>query len=280
MMNNIPLVALFALALPGCVVQVHSAEDTRVLEDTITSVALDVDSGGVTVLPSENEHVTVYRSAEWSAVPPEMSLEVVDGVLRLSSSCAAGQLVCRAEHELHLPAGLLVEGVVGSGGFMAERFVGGINLNIGSGGAVLADGEGAITLEIGSGGAMIDGHQGEVTLDVGSGGAALSEVTGDLNLLVSSGGVVADGLSAGSVVAEISSGGLSLDFDERPTLIDAEVSSGGATVEVPAGAYRLDLTASSGGINVDGVEHDPESADLIRLNVSSGGITLEGDDDR
>ena len=49
-------------------------------------------------------------------------------------------------------------------------------------------------------------------------------------------------------------------------------------VEVPAGAYHLDLSAGSGGINIDGVQDDPESEDVIRLNVSSGGINLEGDD--
>ena len=81
-----------------------------------------------------------------------------------------------------------------------------------------------------------------------------------------------------SVLAEVSSGGLSLDFDARPTLIDGDVSSGGAQVTVPAGAYHLDLSAGSGGINVDGVQDDPESEDVIRLNVSSGGINLEGDD--
>lgn len=278
MHNNIPLVVLFALALPGCVIQVHSAEDTRELDETITAVSLDVDSGGVTIVGSDAGALTVYRRAEWSAVPPEMSLEVVDGVLILTSSCTAGQIICRAEHELHLPPGVSVEGVVGSGGFIGEGFIGDLNLNIGSGGAVLEDGEGALTLDIGSGGVVVDGHSGDITVDVGSGGAVLSEVSGDLALFVSSGGVVADGLTSSSVLAEVSSGGLSLDFDARPTLIDGDVSSGGAQVEVPAGSYHLDLSAGSGGINIDGVQDDPESEDVIRLNVSSGGINLEGDD--
>ncbi|MEY3211336.1 MAG: hypothetical protein RIT28_1817 [Pseudomonadota bacterium] len=279
MNSHIPLLALFAVALPGCVIQVHSAEDNRELDEAITAVSLDLDSGGVTVMASDAGAVSVYRRAEWSAVPPEMSLEVVDGVLILTSACTAGQLVCRAEHELHLPPGVRVEGVVGSGGFFAEGFIGDLTLNIGSGGAVLEEGEGAVTLDIGSGGVVVDGHVGEISVDVGSGGAVLSEVSGDLNLFVSSGGVVADGLTSTSVVAEVSSGGLSLDFDARPTLIDGDVSSGGAQVTVPAGAYRLELSADSGGVSVDGVQDDPESDDVIRLNVSSGGISLEGDDD-
>ena len=77
---------------------------------------------------------------------------------------------------------------------------------------------------------------------------------------------------------EVPSAGHNLDFDARPTLIDGDVSSGGAEVEVPAGSYHLDLSAGSGGISVDGVQDDPDSPDLIRLNVSSGGIHLEGDD--
>lgn len=279
MKNNIPLVALFALALPGCVVQVHSAEDTRAIDEPITAVSLDVDSGGVTLLASDDDHVTVYRRAEWSAVPPEMSLDVVDGVLTLRSACTAGQLVCRAEHELRLPAGVRVDGVVGSGGLVSEGHVGDLGLNVGSGGVVIEDGEGALTLDIGSGGVVVEGHSGPITVDVGSGGAVLSEVSGDLDLFVSSGGVVADGLTSTSVVAEVSSGGLSLDFDARPALIDGAVSSGGAQVEVPAGAYRLELSADSGGVSIDGVQDDPESDDLIRLSVSSGGITLEGDND-
>ncbi len=279
MKTNIPLIALFAVALPGCVIQVHSAEDTRALDEAITAVSLDVDSGGVTVSASPDDTLTVYRRAEWSAVPPEMSLEVVDGVLTLTSSCTAGQVICRAEHELQLPAGLSIDGVVGSGGFIAEGFIGDLNLNIGSGGAVLEDGEGALTLEIGSGGVVVDGHRGDITVDVSSGGAVLSEVSGELALFVSSGGVVADGLTSSSVLADVSSGGLSLDFDARPTLIDGSVSSGGAQVEVPAGAYRLELSADSGGVSVDGVQDDPESEDVIRLSVSSGGISLEGDDD-
>ena len=278
MKTNASLVALFVLALPGCVIQVHSAEDTRELDDSVTAVSLDVDSGGVTVLASEDGVLSVYRRAEWSAVPPEMSLEVVDGVLTLTSACTAGQVICRAEHELRLPAGLSIDGVVGSGGVVAEGFVGDLTLNIGSGGAVLDGGEGTLTLDIGSGGVVVDGHRGEITVDVSSGGAVLSDVTGDLNLFVSSGGVVADGLTASSVLAEVSSGGLSLDFDARPTLIDGDVSSGGAQVEVPAGAYRLELSAESGGVNVDGVQDDPDSEDVIRLSVSSGGINLEGDD--
>jgi hypothetical protein len=269
------------LALPGCVIQVHSAEDTRELDEIITAVSLDVDSGGVTVvgLPRRTP-LTVYRRAEWSAVPPEMSLEVVDGVLTLTSSCTAGQVICRAEHELQLPRG------------RQHRRRGGLwrlhrrglhrrpqpQHRLWRGGA--GGGEGALTLEIGSGGVVVDGHSGDITVDVSSGGAVLSEVSGDLALFVSSGGVVADGLTSSSVLADVSSGGLSLDFDARPTLIDGSVSSGGAQVEVPAGAYRLELSADSGGVSVDGVQDDPDSEDVIRLSVSSGGISLEGDDRR
>lgn len=275
-MKSLPLLAALVLLAPGCVIQVHSAEDETTVLDAFTSVSLDVEAGGVSFHPSSDGSTTVYREAEWTGDVPQMQLYVEEGVLYVISECPPSEWVCSTTHEITLPPEVNIEGVIGSGGLFAEELLGSVQVDVGSGGAVLQGIGGDVALFIGSGGLAGERISGAVDVQVGSGGVSLVEVSGDITADVSSGGLAADALSSLNLTASIGSGGASLGWDVAPDSVTVDCGSGGLSVDVPAGEYAVTTEAGSGGVVIDGITQNPEAPRVINLFTGSGGITLHG----
>lgn len=230
---------VLALAAPGCVIQVHQAEDLTEITDPFTAIALDVDSGAVDLRVTEDGVVTVAREAEWTSEPPQMQLYVEDSVLIVRSACPAGEWVCATSHTLVVPAEVALGGAIGSGGVFAEGLAGEVDLDVGSGGMVLVE------------------HTGPVWAVVGSGGFVGEDLVGDLDITVGSGAVDAS-------------------WVEPPTALLAHVSSGGVEVALPAGSYNLSVEVASGGVEVDdAIVHDPSSPYRVELRADSGGVEVD-----
>lgn len=261
---------------PGCVIQVHEAQETTQVTEPYSAVRLDIEAGAVEFAPSTDGSTTVLREAEWTGSPPQMQLYVQDGVLYASSTCAPAEWVCSTRHIFTLPPEVQIGGAVSAGGLFAEDLSGDVDVDVGSGGVVLARMQGDIGAVVGSGGFVGEALGGALDLAVGSGGVVLDGVSGPVLLDVSSGGFDGEALTSPTLEATLGSGGFEAEWDTAPERVWVEVGSGGIDVEVPAGAYNLTIQSGDGVQEVEGLTHDPDSTREITLIAGSGGIELSG----
>ncbi|MCB9760895.1 MAG: hypothetical protein H6739_13740 [Alphaproteobacteria bacterium] len=244
-------IALLGVALlaQGCVIKISTAEDEVLVDETfegidsiddIVAVHLDLGSGGAVVLGGDMDTITVHRELEWTDDPPEVSVEVIDGVLEIRGRCDETDLWCGMDHTIGMPSCI----------------------------PLIAD--------LGSGGLEVDGLCGGIDADLGSGGLVLDQVAGDLVVSVGSGGVDGTNLAATTFVGDTGSGGMNLEWNTTPQDIDISAGSGGIDLVVPVDDYDLDLDAGSGGIDVTGLTDNDDAPNHIRVSVGSGGVSVTG----
>ena len=129
----------------------------------------------------------------------------------------------------------------------------------------------------GSSGSGIDvtGTTGPIDLSSSGGGLHVTGGGGTVKLDSSGGGVTGDRLTAASVTASSSGGGVRLSFSEPPQSVKASSSGGGVRIEVPdvPGAYQVHASSSGGGVH-NGVRTDPSSTSVIDAESSGGGVTI------
>ena len=187
----------------------------------------------------------------------EVEIRVVDGLVTFETDCGLG--VCLVEYDLHVPEGWSVSVANGSGSVSVE--------SLDAAFLVVDTSSGTI--------GVTDVTSGTVDLDSGSGGVTIADLTADSIVLdTGAGGVTGSALRTRDIVSSTGSGAVNLEVLAAPERLLVTTGSGGVRVTVPRSNYRLLLSTGSGGINIDELEDDPTSEQVLEISTGSGGIQL------
>ncbi len=203
-----------------------------------TKVAVGVDDGDITVVPSSGKQAVLTGVIDYSLVHPVVKWEqTANGTFLVGPYCFwAGS--CGAELTLAVPGGEAVRASSGSGDVSARDLTSALNLDDGSGDILL------------------DHLSGSMVLSAGSG-----DITGTY-------------LSTTKVQANDSSGDVDLSFTRAPDDVDVSDASGDITVAVPANvSYSVVAKSGSGSTNIN-VPTNPLSHNVIHLSDDSGDISV------
>lgn len=220
----------------------HQTEHKHIVISTPIR-SLDVRSGGgtVKVVGTTDSTVTVDATISRGLVSPT-HVEAVEGNrLVLRSKCSSFvNTWCGVSYTIRIPRGISVA------------------VNTSGAGITVTDTTGDLDLSSSGGGITVMGGGGSERLDS------------------SGGGIDATGLSATTVNASSSGGGVDLSFIAPPSAVTADSSGGGVAIAVPntPGAYRVEVSASGGGTHT-GIRIDPASARSIKADSSGGGVSVE-----
>lgn len=102
----------------------------------ITSVVVNGDGAGVTLVPGPAGHATVRQRLRWSFRRPQVSEQVQGGVLQVSVSCSGVTPLlgsCSTDLTLTVPAAATVTADVGAGSVDARGLSGALALHVTSG---------------------------------------------------------------------------------------------------------------------------------------------------
>ncbi len=209
--------------------------------ERIELIELDLGAGGIELIGRSGDAiVSGQRIVDRGLAKPTFSEEIIGNTLRLTAKCPdfAG-FNCGSRYVLSVPADIDISGSS-------------------SGGSI-----------------TITGVTGALTLHSSGGDITIGDPIGPLQLSTSGGGISVTGGRSAEVVASSTSSGVSLEFLQSPTTVDAETSSGAVTVVLPAdgSAFAIDASADSGEPEV-GVSTDPRSERTIRAHSSSGDVTI------
>lgn len=207
----------------------EEAIDETKVTDEFTSVLFDNSSGNVFIRTGDEPSVS--RVVHHDDEPPGASHRVEDGVLILDA-CPVDD--CWIDYEVVVPAGVTVNGAVGSGDVEVAG-AGAANIQAGSGNVTLRDVDGAVNVDIRSGDADLFGIGGRAQVTAASGNVTVR---------------LAD-----------------------PADVRVEARSGNIDVAVPAGDYEVDASAGSGDVDntIDSVEG---AAHRVELHASSGDVMV------
>ena len=276
----------------GCFVNEETT--TIKLLDPIVAIDADLDSGLVSLLPSEDGTVTIEQTLRFSNRPPVASSVVVDGVLQLRGECPTGLGVCEVNYVVRTPPAVSVQVNTGSGDIEVRDLVGPLSLTTSSGdieasgasadveaqassGDVsLSEIQGAVAVEVSSGDITLSDINGGVFAATSSGDISLSSVFGDIDAATDSGDITGEALACDGFSASLGSGDLALDFSAAVQLLNVEVSSGNIEVTLPFDSYQIDAQTSSGDVTITNLINDPTETRSISAQTSSGDITLRG----
>lgn len=208
-------------------------------DERITSIEVDSGAGSLTIVGSDRDDVVVVGRITRSLRAPRHRETVVDGTLRLTSSCEWVAAFCTLDYELRVPEDL------------------------------------AVTATISGGGAHVRGMAAALTLTASGGGVHVEDAYGRLRLSSSGGGVTATALRSQVVRADSSGGGVHLSFLVAPRSVDASSSGGGVDVTVPDDGteYAVDASSSGGGTTVEVPVRD-RSDRRIHASSSGGGVDV------
>lgn len=201
---------------------------------------LDLDNGQGNVLVSAHGEDTIIIDADLHSEELEIIPSVAGGILRIQASCAVASDDCVADLELRVPEALEVR---------IDTSTGDITL-VGMGGnAELASVDGSIEVDGFSADTLLAGTQTGITLGLR--------------------------LAAEEVEVFSQAGPIDLSFEQRPSDVDVETGQGDIALVVPAGDYFLD-TQASGTVNLEGVQHDADSVQVLRAVTTEGAISILG----
>jgi hypothetical protein len=210
---------------------------------TVPVGALDVDgaSGSVHVIGTTGGPVTIDTRISNGLFSPTRHQSVEGDRLVLSSGCPTfNGFFCGVDYTIHVPEDVAVR--VRSRG-------------------------GTIT---------VDNVNGDLDLSSSGGRVHVTGGRGSQRLNSSGGGVSAIGISAATVNASSSGGGVHLAFQQPPANVNAGSSGGGIRIDLPntPDAYRINASSSGGGVHTP-VRTDPSSSRVIHASSSGGGVTVQ-----
>jgi hypothetical protein len=78
------------------------------------------------------------------------------------------------------------------------------------------------------------------------------------------------------VEAFVNAGGIELEFDDRPGLVDVETHVGAVLLEVPSGGYRIDARGHLGAVTLSDVWEDASSEEELRVFNHAGEVRILG----
>ncbi|HEY0640352.1 MAG TPA: DUF4097 family beta strand repeat-containing protein [Pseudonocardiaceae bacterium] len=178
--------------------------------------SVETETGNIRVTASRDDKVHVTRISEYGGEKPTYAESPGGSGDRLSARCTDGWpwSECWVSYEVAVPAGLAVR------------------LRSDTGDVRAADLDGPLDASSATGDVEVRG------------------VDGTLRLRSSTGGVSASGVTGDDVIAETSTGDVTLHFAEAPTAVTASTDTGDVTLLLPGGPYAVDADTDTGDTTI------------------------------
>ncbi|WP_457517046.1 DUF4097 family beta strand repeat-containing protein [Streptomyces sp. TE33382] len=108
-----------------------------------------------------------------------------------------------------------------------------------------------------------------------NGGVVVRDARGPLKLGSDNGSILAERISATSVITRSDNGSVRLKFSGVPDLVDSVTDNGGVTIDLPAGnpAYAVSATTDNGTVSVD-VPRSDTSTHVVKVRTDNGQVTV------
>lgn len=204
-------------------------------------IALDISSGGVTVVTGDNNTVGVSYTEHYQLKRPTVSATPAAAGLQLKARCPGALFSnnCYINYTLTVPSSA------------------------------------KMTIHTGNGGVRVADLTGALSVSTGAGGVNLTNVSGDLVAHTGDGGVNATGLRSSALQVHTGNGGINLQWASAPTSVSVTSGNGGVQLTVPAGSgpYRVTVSSGNGGRDVS-VPTNPSASSSITVHTGNGGIRV------
>jgi hypothetical protein len=251
--------AIAAVQVAGWTIGAVEHTSHQVIPGPIDRLTVNAGAADIVVLPElgGGGTATIDSTAKGSFHAPVLRAVKTGGEVRMDGNCPYISFgPCRARIVIRVPAATELDVHSGSGDVTATGMTGRVKLSTGSGDV------------------NADGLRGDAELRTGSGDVNARAVDGTARLRTGSGDINAEDLGAGNVLADTSSGDVTLDFRGAPLVVDASTASGDVDVMVPRDdAYRVDADPGSGDEQI-AVKTDPKATRVVRARTSSGDVTV------
>lgn len=189
-------VIVLSLALAACA---DGGGNVIEFDEIPQSVEVSIAAGNVTVTGNAAvDTASVETAIDGDATP---SLELADGVLRVTDDCADD---CRVDYSIAVAEDADV---------------------------VVSTSEGSVT---------VSDITGAVTIDAPDGAVTLASVNGDLQVIVGEGDVLGTRLESETATFEVGDGDVDVTFDEVIATLIVATDQGDVTIQLPDGAYVFD----------------------------------------
>jgi hypothetical protein len=245
------LIAATTAGLSGCAGVIGAKmtyDDTE--KGKITDIVFAGEGDDVTVTTAPVTETTIRRVIS-QATNPGPSYQLQGTTLTIASSCG---MHCRASYEIKTPPGVKVHGKSGSADIRLDG-VADTDLQITSGDLTVTNATGPV---------QIRATSGDIRVNDAKGSVKIQSTSGDIEAL-NAGGPVEIRLTSGDVQASLAT----------PNSVTAHTTSGDVTVNVPQeGKYKLITSHGSGDLNIEGLENDSSSKNVIDVRAASGDVTV------
>lgn len=221
------------------------AHEERV--ETESFPAADIDrlevtgsNGSVRIEASARDTIDVQAEISDGLRATGESREVVDGALRLRSSCPNfGSDFCWVDYVVLVPLGL------------------------------------ELVVDNDNGSVDITGSSAPIDVDADNGSVELTAVSGPLQISSDNGRVEGTQLSSSTATADSDNGRVVLEFATAPTTVVATSDNGRVDIVVPGDgtSYRVDVRSENGSETVE-VPSDPSSDRTITARTDNGSVTV------
>lgn len=203
-------IAIGALAACGLVGE-KTYEDDSTLSGKITSIRLDIGSGGVTVngVPGGGSF-SLHRKIDYRGDKPRGATHRIENGVLILGGCGSR---CSVDYTVDVPAGIPVGGEASSGSVRLARV-------------------------------------GAVKVTTSTGDIEMNGVTGTVEARTSNGEITGKGMKSDRIEARTSNGSISLTPD-TPADVHAKTSNGAVTLAMPRAGYRVSAETDNGGKHID-----------------------------
>ena len=207
----------------------------------LTRLAVDNESGSVTIVGVDTDEITVEAEISEGLRRTGFERQVVDSTLQLRGSCPViGSMWCRVTYHIEVPRHLDVD--------------------------VDVDND---TVNV----RQVDGA---VVIDTNNGGVDLAEIAGPVVVEGDNGGIVGTALSSPRVDIDTNNGRIELAFADAPERIEASGDNGSIEIVVPAveGGYHVTVDTDNGDDDLSGVANNPQSSRTITAETNNGNVRV------
>ncbi|MCU7728771.1 DUF4097 domain-containing protein [Actinoplanes sp. KI2] len=245
------LIATTAAGLGGCAGVVGAKmtyDDTE--KGKITDIVLSGGAGDITVTTAPVTETTIRRVIR-QATNPDTSYQLQGTTLTIDTSCG---MRCSVSYEIKTPPGVKVHGRQGSGDIRLDG-VADTDLQLTSGDLIVANATGPV---------QIRATSGDIHVNDAKSSVKVQSTSGDIEALQ----------AGGPVDVRVTSGDVRVSL-AAPNSVTAHTTSGDVSVGVPQdGKYKLVTSHGSGDLNIDGLESDSSSKNVIDVRAGSGDVTV------
>lgn len=212
----------------------------------------DMDLSGVEriTIVADRATITLREGAAVSAVTsvgyqprsqrPELTMEVVDGELVISSTCLESAKLCEVVHTVELPDGVAVDVTLGDGALSA------------------------------------DGAIGPLVAQVGVGSVQMVGLTSTIDIVAHDAAITGIDLDSTTVDLWAGAGAVDLSFASQPEAVEIEATDR-VDLAIPYGPYDLRLSSMFGDVVIDGIaDLDDQAEKVVVVRAVSGDVVVAG----